>query len=37
MLTHHLGYGHYPMTLGDQFHKGKFEVVLGWASHSSAC
>ena len=35
MLTHH--YGYYPMTLGDRFHKGKFEVVckLGWAGHSS--
>ena len=37
VLTHHSGYGYYPMTLGDQLHKGKYEVVrkLGWAGYSS--
>ena len=32
---HAHAYDCYPMTLGDQFHKGKFKVTLGWAGHSS--
>lgn len=37
MLSPDLGYGYYPITLGDQLHNGKYEIVrkLGWAAYAS--
>ena len=37
MLTPDLGYGYYPITLGDRLHGGKYEIVrkLGWAAYAS--
>jgi len=37
MLSPELGYGYYPITLGDRLHNGKYEIVrkLGWADYAS--
>jgi serine/threonine-protein kinase SRPK3 len=37
MLTPEQGFGYYPLTIGQQLHEGKLEVVrkLGWAGNSS--
>ena len=38
MLSSELGYGYYPLTLGERLHNDKYEVVrkLGWGLNSSA-
>jgi serine/threonine-protein kinase SRPK3 len=37
MLAPELGYGYYPLTLGERLHNDKYEVVrkLGWGGVSS--